>query len=83
MFVEKDDVRLGELHLDIAIVGVHGFHSVRRVIEQRQIYTEQFFVIALLRDDLEQQNISAVDDQRRTLLVHNALLCKDREFGGR
>ena len=82
MFVEKDDVRLGELHLDIAIGGLQRSHRVRGVIEEREIDTEQFFVIALLRDDLEEQRNSAFDPQRRTSPVDNALLRKDRECEG-
>ena len=55
VFEEKDDVRLGELNVNVAVEGVNGLDVLIRIVEQRDIDTEQLFVISLLRDNLEQR----------------------------
>ena len=52
MFEEKENVRFGKLHFDIAVEDIDGFLIRFGIVEQRDIDTQQFFAFALLRDDL-------------------------------
>ena len=83
MFEKKDDVRFGELHLNITVVRVDGFDHIRWVIEESQINTKKFFIIAVLRDDLdddEKDRGIASNFAQGTLLGDNERLRTGREF---
>lgn len=80
MFEEKDDVRFGELHSNITIVRVDGFDHIRWVIEEREINTKKFFLIAVLRDDLDDDEDISSNVAQRTLLDDNERLRTGREL---